>query len=79
MPSACKSLVGISEQDRPLGPRWRRWQDNTKIELKKIMMWVYGSDSYDELLDPMTDFIEEGNNNLFLRQRVSFSPQAQRN
>jgi hypothetical protein len=37
-------LVGKPEQKRPLGRPRRRWEDNTKIDLKKVgcggMNWI---------------------------------------
>jgi hypothetical protein len=36
MKSAYKSLVGKSEEKRPLGRSRHRWEDNIKMELKEI-------------------------------------------
>ena len=34
--SMLTALVGKSEGKRPLGRRWRRWEDNIKIYLQEV-------------------------------------------
>jgi hypothetical protein len=42
--NACRILVGMSEEKRPLGRPKRRWMDNIKMDLREIgrddMDWI---------------------------------------
>jgi len=35
-------LVGKPEGKRPLGRPRHRWEDNIKMDLQKLWMWLYG-------------------------------------
>jgi hypothetical protein len=42
--NAYRILVGKPEGNRPLGKQWRRWVDNSKIDLRRDRMVWYGLD-----------------------------------
>jgi len=37
-------LVGEPEGKRPVGRPRRRWDDNIRMDLQEVGMWVYGLD-----------------------------------
>jgi hypothetical protein len=45
MRNAYKILVRNSECKRPLGSHRRRWENNIKMNLRKISVWRCGVDS----------------------------------
>jgi hypothetical protein len=39
--NVCKVLVGKPEGKRPLGRRWRRWEDGIRMDLREIGLGVW--------------------------------------
>jgi hypothetical protein len=44
-------LVGITEEKRPLGRHWRKWEGNNKIDLQEVrcrgMDWIDLAEDWD--------------------------------
>jgi hypothetical protein len=59
--NAYRILVGKPEEKRPLGRLERRWEDNTKIDLREIRMGWYILDSSGSGQTPVEGSYEQAN------------------